>query len=281
VTAGPPLVSVVTVCRNAAATLERTLRSVAAQDWPAVEHIVIDGASTDGTAAILARWRDRLAHVRREPDSGIAEAFDRGIAQANGRYVALVNADDVLQPDQLRIGVEVLERTGAAVVFGDLLCVDAADRPLFLIAGDPAYARTIDHVFPSMNHPTMLVRRSAYQRIGGFDPRLRVAMDYDWCLRAPRAGLRFVHEPRIVGRFSLGGVSDRRWLLAAREVRDDAIRHGLPVSRAYGLWVARVVRAAVQRGLRPLLPEGLHAWLRRQVNADHRPVRNDGVGGER
>lgn len=270
--AGPPLVSVVTVCRNAAATLERTLRSVAAQDWPAVEHIVIDGASIDGTAAILARWRDRLAHVRSAPDGGIADAFDRGIAKAAGRYVALVNADDVLQPDQLRLGVEVLERTGADVVFGDLLCVDAADRPLFRIAGDPAYARTIDHVFPSMNHPTMLVRRSAYQRIGGFDPSLKVAMDYDWCLRAHRAGLRFVHAPEIVGRFSLGGVSDRRWLLAAREVRDVSIRHGLPAPRAYGLWLARVVRAAVQRGLRPFLPHRLHAWLRRQVNTDHRAI---------
>ena len=91
----PPLVSVITVCRNAATTLEACLLSVAAQGWPHVEHIVIDGASTDGTGDILASHRDRLAVVVSEPDRGLYDAMNKGVARARGDFVIFLNADDV------------------------------------------------------------------------------------------------------------------------------------------------------------------------------------------
>ncbi len=124
-----PLVSIVTVCRNAASTIEATLESVAMQRGRAIEHIVIDGASTDGTLAILERWRPRLAVVVCQPDRGIASAFNKGVVLATGAYLMFANADDRLGPGQVTRAVSVIEATGADGVFGDLICEDDAGRP--------------------------------------------------------------------------------------------------------------------------------------------------------
>ena len=87
-------ISVITVCFNSAATLEQTLKSVASQSHADVEHIVVDGASTDDTPAIIARNRDRLATVISEPDRGIYDAMNKGLANATGDVICFLNADD-------------------------------------------------------------------------------------------------------------------------------------------------------------------------------------------
>ncbi|WP_222184338.1 glycosyltransferase family 2 protein [Geminicoccus harenae] len=265
-----PLISIVTVCRNAAGSIEAMLASVAAQRGRAIEHVVIDGASTDGTLEILERWRQHLAVLVSEPDGGIADAFNKGIARASGTWLMFLNADDRLGPNQVARAAATLERTGADGVFGDLICEDESGRPLHRIAGDPDYAAWIDRAFPALNHPTLMVRRDLFDEIGGFDPNLRVAMDYDWCLRAHRAGARFVYDPEIVGHYRLGGASDRQWLRAASELRTISIRHGLPPAKAWPIWGGRVARAAAQRLLGRILPGQVHAALRRRVNRSHR-----------
>ena len=267
-----PLVSIVTACRNAARTLEATLESVAAQRGRAIEHIVIDGGSTDGTSEILDRWRHRLSAVVSEPDRGISDAFNKGVGLATGLYLMLVNADDRLAPGQLAHAARQLDRSGADGVFGDLICEDAAGLPVHRLAGDAGYASTIHRGFPSLNHPTLMVRRDLFSTVGEFDPELAIAMDYDWCLRAHQAGARFLYDPAIVGRYRLGGASDRRWLKAASELREISMRHGLPARIAWPLFALRVGRAGLQRSLKRVLPAGWHASLRRLANPDHRGI---------
>ena len=87
-------ISVITVCFNSQATIERSIQSVVAQQWPEVEHIVIDGGSTDGTLAILERFRPHLAVLVSEPDKGIYDAMNKGLARATGDVVCFLNADD-------------------------------------------------------------------------------------------------------------------------------------------------------------------------------------------
>ena len=265
-----PLISIVTACRNAAGTLEATLESVAAQRGRAIEHIVVDGASTDGTAAILERWERRLSLAISEPDGGIADAFNKGVARATGIYLMFVNADDRLAPGQVARAARRLDRGDADGVFGDLICEDASGWAMHRIAGDPDYAASIRFGFPAMNHPTMMVRRDLFQKIGGFDADLHIAMDYDWCLRAHLAGALFVHDPEIIGRYRLGGASDRRWVVAASELRRIAMRHGLPARIAWSIFLARIGRAGAQRSLKAVLPAAWHASLRRMANTDHR-----------
>jgi glycosyltransferase involved in cell wall biosynthesis len=269
--AGRPLVSIVTVALNRAATIARTIESVLGQSYRPIEYIVIDGGSGDGTAEIITRYADRLAWWSSEPDRGISDAFNKGLARATGEVIGLVNADDWLAPEQIATGIAALERSGADFVFGDLVYHAADGRSLFRIRGEPDYARTIGRGMPDVNHPTVLARQAIYQRVGGFDPTLRYAMDYDWLLRVHRAGFRGVYEPALVGHMSLEGVSDRRFRQALAEVRATAIRHGQPVLAAWPLYAYRLAKGNTRRWLERLLPVGLHERMRRRVNRQFTP----------
>jgi glycosyltransferase involved in cell wall biosynthesis len=269
--AAAPLVSLVTVALNRAATIERTIESVLRQTYAPLEYIVIDGGSSDGTVDVLRRYGGRIAHWRSEPDRGISDAFNKGLALAKGAAIGLINADDWLAPEQIANGVAALERSGADFVFGDLLYHDAAGRALFRIRGDPHYARTIDRGMPDVNHPTLLAWREVYARVGGFDPAYRFAMDYDWLLRVHRAGFRGVYEPRLVGRMTLEGASDRRYRQALAEVRRIAIRHGQPALAGWAWFGYRLGKGMARRGLERLAPATLHERLRRRVNRHFTP----------
>ena len=270
---GSPRVSIVTVVRNGAATIERAIRSVLGQTCPAIEYIIVDGASTDGTQEIIRRYEGRLARWISEPDRGISDAFNKGVALANGACIGLLNADDWMEPDQVEIAVGALEASGADFVFGDLIFHDAAGCPVHRITGDPHYARHIRSRMPEVNHPTLLARRSMYERVGPFHLTYKAAMDYDWLLRAHLAGCRGHHEPRILGHMTLAGVSDRSYVRALREVRDIAIRHGQPPAQARALFAYRMLKGASQRGLKRLAPEPLYGLVRGLINRSYRPSR--------
>jgi GT2 family glycosyltransferase len=269
-------VAIVTPGRNRAATLARPIESVLAHTKPAVEHVVIDGASSDGTVEVIRRYADRLAHWRSEPDRGISDAFNKGVAAARGACIGLLNADDWLEPEQIARAVAALSRSGADFVFGDLLYHDAAGRTLFRIRGDPHYARAIDRGMPDVNHPTLLARREVYEGVGGFDPALRFAMDYDWLLRAHRGGFRGSYAPAVVGHMTLAGASDRDYLRALGEVRAITIAHGEPGARAWPTYLYRAAKGTAQRAIRRTAPAGLYEVLRRWVNPSYEPYRPGG-----
>jgi len=275
--AGPgPTVTIVTAVRNRAATLARTIESVLAQTYPNVEHVVIDGASSDGTVEVIRGYAERLAYWQSEPDRGISDAFNKGVAAARGDCIGLLNADDWLEREQIERAVAALERSGADFVFGDLLYHDAAGGTLFRIRGDAHYARAIARGMPDVNHPTLLARREVYERVGGFDPELRFAMDYDWLLRAHRAGFSGIYAPDVVGHMTLAGVSDRDYLGALGEVRQIAIAHGEPAARAWPLYLYRVAKGTAQRALRRAAPAGVYEALRRRANPSYEPYRPGG-----
>ena len=82
-----PVISIVTVCFNSARTLEETMKSVLGQNYPALDYVVIDGVSTDGTLDIIDRYKDRLGYFKSEPDRGISDAFNKGIMNAKGDII--------------------------------------------------------------------------------------------------------------------------------------------------------------------------------------------------
>jgi glycosyltransferase involved in cell wall biosynthesis len=226
-----PKVTVVTVAWNAAATIERTIDSLQAQTFQDFEHVVVDGGSTDGTLDILRRRLRPQDFWLSERDGGISDAFNRGVALARGQAVQFLNADDWMSPDQLAVAWAALEAGGSDFVFGDLVFYEG-DRPVFFYRGDPDYGRVMDGRMGSLNHPTVLARRSCFERIGLFDPQYRCAMDYDWFLRLHRAGGSGRHDPAILGHMTHDGVSNALFKRTIDEVRRIAVAHGRPAWRA-------------------------------------------------
>lgn len=207
-------ISVVTVAFNSAATLAATLDSVLAQTCPAHEHLIVDGGSDDGTLDILkayaASYDGRLKWIS-EPDRGIYDAMNKGIALAEGELIGLLNSDDCYEPDALcRVLRTVRERSWPArlVVHGDLLKVSEKGEPLQLFRHGAQMSLDAAGRGMPINHPASFVSRAAYDEIGSFDLSFRYAADYDLVARAARAGVEFIHVAQVLTRMRVGGASD-------------------------------------------------------------------------
>jgi GT2 family glycosyltransferase len=265
-----PVVSIVTVTLNSAATLERTIRSVYAQTLPAIEHIIVDGGSTDGTLDLIHRLVRPGDYWISEPDRGISDAFNKGVAMARGRFVQILNADDWLSEDQIERAIAALDASGADFAFGDLIFYDG-DRPIFTYVGDANYSRTIHRRMPSVGHATMLASRACYERIGLFDPAYRRAMDYDWLLRLHSAGGQGVYCRSVVGHMTHEGVSNRQFHETIDEVRRIAIAHGrnplIAAAEARARRFKTSLAQPVRRHFRPL-----YHLIRRILNPSYRPA---------
>ena len=205
----PPRLSVVTAVLDRAGSLERCLESVARQRDVGIEHIVIDGGSSDGSVAILERWSDRLAHWSSGPDAGIASAMNKGLARATGDWVLFLHADDeLLGNDAVARALEALRAHPGA---------DIAGFPIRY--GTHASARIVRPrgATPWMRfktgflHQGTLVRRSVFERVGAHDTALAVAMDYDFFLRAWLQGVPMVTlDSPVLTLMADTGVSARR-----------------------------------------------------------------------
>lgn len=216
--------SIVTICRNDADGLERTLRSTLREQFgfDDFEQIVVDGASTDRTPEVLASFRGdpRLGPVFSEPDDGIYDAMDKGAAAAKGDWLLFLNAGDVLVCGILaRVFAEPLP---ADVVYGDLHNGLDPDAPVRLFP-DGASITPLHFLADHLPHPATFVSRALFERLGGYDRRFRIVGDNDFFLRAAAApGTRFLHLPFPVSRFDAGGVSSSpaQWPRMRKELDD-------------------------------------------------------------
>src|SRR2546426_4162570 len=172
-------VSVITVTFNSVKTIDRTIDSIAGQIYPNVEYIVVDGGSADGTVDRLRAHSGDIDLWISEPDRGISDAFNKGIALAAGEYIALVNSDDWLDSMHLSNAVEELRRTGADFVFGDLMLHATDGRPAHVLRGEQSYGKRLAYAMPHINHPTVVCRRALYEVHGLFEVTLSSAMDYE------------------------------------------------------------------------------------------------------
>lgn len=179
-----PLVTLVTPSYQQARYLEEALRSVAEQDYPHIEHIVVDGASTDGSVEIIRRYEERLAWWVSEPDEGQAAALNRGFAGATGELLGWLNSDDALLPGAITAAVAGFDdRPEANLVYGDNLLVDEQGAPQGLL---PARAFDLASMLRTcQNHvpqPGSLFRRQAFARAGGLNEEGYYYFDFELVL---------------------------------------------------------------------------------------------------
>lgn len=260
-------ISVITVALNSAKHIRGAIESVIAQDYPGLRYIVVDGKSTDDTVAIAESYRpvfgDRLTVIS-EKDTGLYDAMNKGIALATGEIIGILNSDDAYLPGALRAVTSAFQGSDADIVYGNVEMVDA----------DGAWVHRAsvsglrDHM--TLGHPACFVRRTTYERWGGFEAKYKFNADYDFLLRCYLGGARFVHVDEPLATFHSGGLSSGSFPQRQREVYDI---HRRQIGRPHAEWcqlkvMAGVWRARAQRALGVALLghrryEGLTARMRR------------------
>ncbi len=224
-TKAPLKVTVITVCYDSERTIVDALRSVQAQRHPAIEHIVIDGASRDATARMVRENSSRVSVLVSEPDGGIYDAMNKGLARATGDIVGFLNADDVYADADVvaRIAAAAAAPDRPDAVFGDLLYVDAIDmqRVVRRWRSGPFEAGRLRYGWMPP-HPTFYARTEVLRALGGFDTRYRIAADYDCMLRyLARPGVRAAYIDDVLVRMRTGGASNRSLAAVLRKSSED------------------------------------------------------------
>jgi len=204
--------SIITVCRNDAAALEKTVQSVAQQTYLHREYIVIDGQSEDDTIARLQPFLDQgIIHTLiSEPDAGVYDAMNKGIAQATGDVLYFLNADDRLaHPRVLKNVAECWARLPAVdILYGDINLWNAEGEKRSTVIY-PEAEHLLDYLQGEwICHQAMFVKRALFEQMGGFDLQFHIAADYDWLFRALSQGVTLHHLPQVVADYTLGGLSD-------------------------------------------------------------------------
>ncbi len=259
--ASRPRFTIVTATLNAAGTVAACVRSVMEQEWPGVEHLIVDGGSRDGTLeAVRACGSPFVRIVCSEPDAGIYAAFNKGLRQAAGDFVAFVGADDALLPGALRrVAAAAAEHPEAGCIHGDIEVNGRAVRPPSGLLGLGG-ARIF--------HPAAFMSRETLLAADGFDTRFRIAADLDLFLRLKAEGRRqkaevedrrtsaaidghrrlsesWLHIDAPLTRFALGGVSTRHFWKTRRETFRILRKNGRPLPFACAVFAAETVRSGL------------------------------------
>jgi glycosyltransferase involved in cell wall biosynthesis len=245
--------TLLTASWNSAATIGDTLRSVAAQTYPQIEHIIIDGGSKDDTMAIVARDGVHVARAVSEQDKGIYDAYNKGIAMASHEIIGFINSDDFYCSDGVVAEVMAAFEADPALeaVHGDLVYVKQDDTTKIV-----RHWKSRDCTEKSLSrgfipaHPTVFLRRSVYEKAGSFDLDYRLAADYEFLLRifhTHKIKARYI--PHIWVRMRAGGATGGN--VSSIKLQNDEIRraqakHGVhyPSSKFY-VW--KVIDRTMQR----------------------------------
>lgn len=216
------LVSVLVAVYNGISEISSTLNSAFAQDYPRLEIIVIDGGSTDGTQDKVRAFGDRITCFISEPDQGIADAWNKGLAHSRGKYISLLNCGDLWPADFISCHLKHLTGREEVIQYGTTYMVD-----------DGIVISRVDSCFDPARlpdgfgfiHTSVMTSKAVYDRVGSFDLSKRIAIDSDWMLRALKLGITLEKVP-VHNFMATGGVSSRQWLRGQREYLDSLVTHG-------------------------------------------------------
>lgn len=220
--------SIITISFNAASTIENTIKSVYNQDFSDFEYILVDGGSTDGTVNIIKKYQElfkkRNIQYRfiSESDSGISDAFNKGIKMAVGEYVGIINAGDELCNDILS-KINCLIEPSADIVYGNVRWVDIDRNYTYVRKSKASKLKYLKYDMVIM-HPSVFVKREVYEKCGTFDLNYKYCMDQELLARfLYKEKKNFMYIDTEIAKMISGGVSDSRvWevLSEARKITE-------------------------------------------------------------
>ena len=199
--------SVITVSLNSENEIEKTITSVANQNYPNKEHIVIDGGSVDGTVDIIRKYDEQLSIWVSEPDSGIADAMNKGISRATGDYVLFINSDDYLIDDNVLQKVSESVQDKLDYYIFKVLAVYPDNKTGFLPNNDFSFATNFKMRSCHQGH---VIARKLFEQYSGYDCSFRIGMDYEFVLRVLRQGIKSRSVDLVISGMGQTGISSRK-----------------------------------------------------------------------
>lgn len=205
-----PKVSIITVCYNSAFCIKDCIESVKAQDYLDIEHIIIDGNSSDKTVEVVKSDGDHIAKLVSEPDRGIYDAMNKGLALSTGDIIGILNADD-FYPHHGVIArvVKEFQDANTDTIFGDLVYVAENDlnKTVRFFPGKNFHpSKMRQGLMPP--HPTFFVRKELYEMYGDFDTSYRICADFDFMVRVfIQQGVSYSYIPEVLVKMRSGGTS--------------------------------------------------------------------------
>lgn len=196
------VISIITPSFNQARFIDRTIRSVKNQGQASVEHIIVDGASTDGSIEVISKSQDDLAHFISEKDDGQVDAINKGISLAKGEWIAFQNSDDIYLPGSFEAFLKAIEENpDADIIAGDQLSIDANDKIIDIWLGTGASFRAQIYFAQTFHNQSCIIRRRVFEKYGLFDASYRFSFDREFFTRILKNKLNTVHIPKFLGGF--------------------------------------------------------------------------------
>jgi len=227
-----PLVSIVTPSYNQGRFIEETILSVKNQDYPNIEHIIVDGGSTDETIEILKKYEGTY-NMRwiSEPDKGQADAVNKGFRLSSGDIIGWQNSDDLYTPSAISKAVEYFQKYPQIdLVFGDFYFINEQGDIIQEVRLRPFDKREYLYVGPNITNQSAFWRRELFLKTGGLNTKYRYAMDFDFFVRASEKG-RFMHVRELLGCLRIHGKSKtitkggaKQWMQEYADIRE---RYGI------------------------------------------------------
>ncbi len=219
-------ISIITAVYNRASTLSFSIDSVHSQCYSNTEHVLVDGASSDGSAELIQQRKRASDLFLSERDAGIYDALNKGLKMATGDVIGLVHSDDYLaDPHVLRDVAQELSQPGVHGVYGDLQYVAKDDTSKVIRhwkSGEYQHSKLKQGWMPP--HPTLFLKREVIEQWGGYDTSLRIAADYDAMLRYLHKGqIQLAYIPRVLVKMRVGGESNRVAEKLCRKAAKDLI----------------------------------------------------------
>ena len=217
-------ISIITVVFNGEDTITGAINSVSKQDHDDVEHIIIDGGSTDDTVEVIKRVVGGRAKIISERDDGIYDAMNKGLSYSTGDVIGYLHSDDLLANEKILGEISsIFSNNDIDVIYGNLEYVKRTDLNnivRYWRAGKFSLSKLKFGWMPP--HPTIYVRREIYNRVGLFDKELKISADYDFILRMLKtSGLKIYYHDRTMVKMRLGGISNRSLKSILNKMKED------------------------------------------------------------
>lgn len=240
-----PKITIITITYNSEKTLERAICSIINQKYDNIEYIIVDGGSNDGTIDIIHKYEKFISKWVSEPDDGISDAFNKGIAMASGDIIGIINSDDGLCENALNYIAESYDPDvdvyrGNIYIWDELRDKKVLEKPL------------MHFPFASFNmsasHQGTFVSARAYKEYGTFNMNYKFSMDYDLLMRFEKKGARFKYIDKALAYFTMGGITftkftdDRR-----KEMETILTSHGAKIWHIWGFRIVKYTKLFIKK----------------------------------